>query len=275
MINTQLNYLSILTGGLKQDDVFSYVNAKTSVPAKSVHQSLVADQLEKREEIAASSQVKRDMRAFREAVAKADNLEQALADPTVHKVMSSIYEVEILQQSPDRFAKIMMTDPDDPTSLLGRTRDKGLIAMGKDFKAAGDTLGLLKDTEYQEAIENSVVSIQFEAAAALTSPAAADAFYFERKASTVDTPMDILANPRLRDVVYGALGFSDRDKALPIEEQYLKLAGALDFQALEENDHYVRDIAVTYLNNMDRQQSPDTGALSILGGGGGLVNILS
>ena len=275
MINSQLNYMSILTGGLKQDDVFSYINVKPSVPAKSVHQSMQADQLETREEIAASAQVQRDMRAFREAVANAETLEEALADPTVHKVMSSIYEVEILLQAPDQFAKVMMTDPEDPASLLGRTRDKGMIAMGKDFAAAGDALGLLQDAEYQEAIENSVISIKFEEAAARTSQAAADAFYFERKASTVESPMDILANPRLRDVVYGALGLTDQDKARPIEEQYAKLAGALDFEGLVNDDYYVRDIAISYLNNNDRQQSPDNSALSILGGGGGLVNILS
>ena len=277
MINTQLNYMSILTGSRAGDDIFSYVNKKAEIPAKSVHQSMQKDLLDRRQEIADSNSIQRDMRAFKNAVDNATSLQEALSDPTVHKIMSAIYEVDILSKSPAQFARIMSTDPDDPNSLLGRTRDKGMIAMGKDFGLAGDPLALMRDAEYQDAIKNTIVSIEFETVAGRTSQAAADAFYFERKAGELKEPLDILANPRIRDLVYTALGFTDQDKAKPLAQQVAKLQGAIDFDSFQ-NDAQVREFAVQFLNQNDRQQGSTNSALAILGASGtngGLVNILS
>lgn len=266
--------LAAILGQQDQNSLFGAVNRKTSLPASLAHKSLATKEAEQREEIAATGKVSRDMDAFRAAVAEAGSLEEALAKPAVHGALSSVYEIDILGKAPDRFAQMASSDPDDATSPAAKSRDTGMIRLAEDLKKSGDGLGLLKDADYLKALEDTLVSIEFETRAQAVSPEAADAFYFERKAPSLEGPMDILANPRVRDVVYGALGLGDDVKSQSVSKQAAVLGERLDFSKLTDAD-YVKQLSVDFINATERTNAQPSLAALLNGGAGSLFNTLA
>lgn len=276
-MNVTMPSLATLLGGQNQSPLFGALNNKPAISAKLAHQSLATQKDEEREAIASTGKVDRDMSAFKRAVGEAKTLTEALSDPTVHRLLSDIYEIDILGGNSGRFADIVSSDPDDPTSLAARSRDKGMIALAEDLKLAGDGLGLLRDDAFREAIEETLVSIEFEAKAQEVNPAAADAFYFERNAAGLGNAMDVLSNARLRDVAFGAFNIPDSYKSRPIAEQAAALEDKLDFEKLQDSD-YVKELSVNYLNAVDRQQPVGKPSLATMlqpSGTGALFNTLA
>ncbi|WP_259782523.1 DUF1217 domain-containing protein [Aestuariispira ectoiniformans] len=276
-MNVTMPSLAVLLGGQNQSPLFNSLNNKPAISAKLAHDSLATQKDEKQSAIATAGKVERDMAAFKRAVGNATTLEEALSDPTVHRMLSQVYEIDILSNNSERFAQIVSTNPDDPTSLAARSRDKGMIALAEDLQRVDNGLGLLQDETFQNAIQDTVVSVEFEAKAADVNPAAANAFYFERNAAGLETPMDVLSNSRIRDVVFGALDLPDSYKSQPIAKQAAVLAEKLDFTKMQDPD-YIKELSVNYLNTIDRQQPVGKPSLATIlqpSGTGALFNTLA
>lgn len=253
--------LAILLAGQDQNSLFSSINNKPAVSAKLTHQSLSSKEAEEKQAIASKSSVERQLDNFDKAVANATTLEEALSDPTVHKVLTKIYEVKILSGNSDRFANLAASDPEDSTSEAARSRDRGIIKLATDLTKSGDGLGLLKDAEYLSSLKDHLVSIEFEEKARAINPAAGDAFYFERKSAGLTRALDILADSATRDVVFGALKFPDSYKSQSLEFQIQKLDEKLDYSDFQDMD-YVKSMSVDYLNGLALTQA--TGKPSLL-----------
>lgn len=276
-MNVTMPSLAVLLGGQNQSPLFNSLNNKPAISAKLAHESLATQREEERTAIASAGKVDREMAAFTRVADNAGTLQDALSDPTVHRALSKVYEIDILGGNAQRFAEIVSSDPDDPTSLAARSRDKGMIELAEDLKLSGDGLGLLRDEAFQNAVQESLVSIEFEAKAAEVNPAAGDAFYFERHAAGIEGPMDILSNARLRDVAFGALNVPDNYKSRPIAEQAAVLEDKLDFSRMQDLE-YVKELSVSYLNAVDRQQPVGKPSLATIlqpSGTGALFNTLA
>ncbi|MTI09804.1 DUF1217 domain-containing protein [Curvivirga aplysinae] len=271
--------LAILLSNGSSNPLFGAMQNKPVVPAKATHTSMAAKQMEERQELENRHGIDRKMEAFKTAAANAKTLEEALADPTIHKALTDVYEIKILSANADRFADVAASDPEKPGSAVLQSSDRGLIKLAQDLSKSSDGLAFLQDPEYQQSIKDILVSIEFEEKAATSNPAAGNAFYFERQSLTIESGMDILASARIRDVVYGALKIPDSMKSRPIAEQQAALDAKLNYDDFQDAG-YVRDLATKYLDNTDIAapiQKPN--AMSILYGGnsgtGAIFNLLS
>lgn len=276
-MNVTMPSLAILLGGQNQSPLFNSVASKPAISAKLAHQSLTTQQDQERDAIALAGKVEREMSTFKRVASEAGTLQELLSDSTAHRVLAAVYEIDILGGNSDRFAQIVASDPDDPTSLVAQSRNKGMINLAEDLKLADDGLGLLQDEQFQAAIQETLVAIEFETKAGSVNPAAADAFYFERKAAGVEGAMDILANKRLRDVAFGALNLPEGYKSRPLFEQAAILQDKLDFTKLQDSD-YVKELSIDYLNAIDRQQPVGKPSLATIlqpSGTGALFNTLA
>lgn len=269
--------LAILLGGQDQNSLFNSISNKPAVSAKLTHQSLSSKEAEEKQAIASRSSIERQLENFDKAVANATTLEEALSDPTVHKVLTKIYEIKILSGNSDRFATLAASDGTDPASEAAMSRDRGIISLATDLEKSGDGLGLLKDADYLSSLQDHLVSIEFEEKARAINPAAGDAFYFERKSAGLKSGIDILADSATRDVVFGALRIPDSYKSQSLEVQIQKLDEKLDYEKFQDMD-FVKSMSVDYLNGIANTQATGKPSLmSILqsSGTGGLFDVLT
>lgn len=269
--------LAHLLIGQDQSSLFSNINKKPAVSAKLVHDSLSSKEIEQRQKIASRGVIERQIDKFQNAVKKANSLDEALRDPSVHSVLNEIYEIKILSGNSDRFAKLATTDPEDKHSDVARSRDRGLIDLATDLKKSGNGLDFLANPEFLSKVKDHLVSIEFEEKARNMNPAAGDAFYFERKSADIKRGMDILANSVVRDVVFEALKIPDSYKSKPLETQIKKLNEKLDYSKFQD-PKFVKEMSADFLNQkLIKQPSGKPSMLNILqsSGTGGLFNILS
>lgn len=248
---------------------------KSNVSASITHKAYENDESKQKTEYADSPAFKARMQRFQDAVVNASSAQEALSNPAVASVLQEAYEIDILTASPEKFAKIVSTDVNDPSSAVRQSRNLKLQELSLALDVTNHGADVLKAPAFQKNVAKRLIGLDFEKKAASINPAAGDAFYFERKIPDVHTAADILVNPRLRDVAFKALGIPDSMKAQYPDEQKAAIESKLDFSRLKDLD-YVRNLATTYLGAVDRaQQIRAPSMLDQMGGGNALMSLLA
>ncbi|MDX1736595.1 MAG: DUF1217 domain-containing protein [Alphaproteobacteria bacterium] len=277
-MDIQASSLALILGQNNQNSLLNAVTKKATVSPKLAHQSMTVKEVEQRDILSQKDSIERSFRAFNKALENANSVEDALADPDIHRMLNQVYEIKILSGNHERFAKVAASDPDDPNSESSRSRDRGLIKLAQDIQKSGDGLGLLKDKDFQEGLRDVLVSIDFEANAREVNPAAADAFYFERKSVDINNAWDILSSGKVRDVVFGALNIPDQYKSRPLQEQVALLDSKLDYDKFKDIS-YVKQLSVDHLTRLEYSQpsgKPNPMAILNTGRGtGALFDLMS
>src|SRR5690242_16008668 len=82
---------------------------------------------------AKSPQVARDIAAFKSAVANAKDIKTALTNPNVLKVLLTANNLSSYIKYPALAQKALMSDPNDPKSLVNKLNDLNLLNTAKSF----------------------------------------------------------------------------------------------------------------------------------------------
>lgn len=182
---------------------------------------------------------------FRQAVDKAESIEQALTDPRILKVLMPALGLPDQAGNPGLVRRALLSDPTDP---------KGLAAqLGTAWKAAATTLGAyaagldaLRDPAMVQRVSDAYVKFTYRSGLDKQQAGLSDALYFLESARNADDVFDVLGDPVLRRVVTGALGLPDQIAVQSVETQGRAVTARLKLDALQD-DRAVRKLAERYL----------------------------
>ncbi len=181
---------------------------------------------------------------FRQALDKAESIEQALTDPRVLKVLMPALGLPDQVGNPGLVRRALLSDPADP---------KGLAAqLGAAWKSAAATLGAhaagldaLRDPAMVQRLTDAYVKYAYRSGLDEQQAGLSDALYFLDSAGRAERVFDILGDPVLRRVVTGALGLPEQIAVQSVEAQGRAVTARLKMETLKD-ERAVRKLAEQY-----------------------------
>jgi hypothetical protein len=201
---------------------------------------------------------------------KIDSVKEFLSDPRLVAFVLTANGVELESVNAEFMAKVFTSDLDDPASFVNQQADRAFrkIVASFNFNAEGQ-VARPDDAEIQsrrgiyETIDNYLRQ-KLEEDAGNDNAGVRLALYFERKAQTISSPYDLLADDALFEVfkvVYqlpDEIGSADVDAQAKLIERYLDLK---DLQDPEKVSKMIVKFSVLY--DLENQTTVDP-ALSVL-----------
>lgn len=155
---------------------------------------------------AAEPQAKRDIAAFRAAVAKATDVKTLLSDPTVRKVLLTANGMADMTDYGALATKALMSDTTDSKSLASTLTDTRWKAVAQTYDFAHQGLAVLKQPDVLNRLANGYAEVAWRKSLDASTPGLSKAIDFRTRAATITSADQILGDPVLRAVVTTALG---------------------------------------------------------------------
>ena len=199
--------------------------------------------------VAATAQqpaIKRDIAAFRAAVASAPDAKALLANPAARRVLLT---ANGLGQQVDNMAlaqRVLLSDPAKPGSLVNRLPDRRWAAMAQTFDFANKGLDVLQDPGVLDRIADGYAEIAWRKSLDEATPGLSKAIDFRDRAARATSAAQILGDPVLRDVVTTALGIPAQIAFQPLDTQERAITARLDIKRLQD-PRFVEQFARRYL----------------------------
>lgn len=201
---------------------------------------------------AKSPQVARDIAAFKSAVANAKDIKTALTNPNVLKVLLTANNLSSYIKYPALAQKALMSDPNDPKSLVNKLNDLNLLNTAKSFNFAKNGLAELQNPKTISTLTDGYAEVLWRQSLEKATPGLANALAFLGQASSIKSVDNILGDPVNRAVVTTALGiplqiaFQD----LPAQEHAISSRVSI---AKFQDPKFVRSMTDQYLLVMQQQ----------------------
>ncbi|WP_411033546.1 DUF1217 domain-containing protein [Shinella sp. BYT-45] len=205
---------------------------------------------------------------------KVETVEEFLSDPRLVAFVLTANGIEPESVDAEFMAKIFTSDLDDPQSFVNQQADRAYrkIVAAFNFNAEGlverpDDAQIQSRRGIYETLDSHVRQ-KLEEEAGTDNAGVRLALYFERKAETISSPYDILADDALFEVfkvlyqLPDEIGSADIDAQADMIERYLELE---DLQDPEKVSKMIVKFSVLY--DLDNQATADP-ALSVLSGSG-------
>ena len=194
----------------------------------------------------------RDVIAFRKAVTKADTVAQALANPSVMKVLLTANGLSDQLPYAALARKVLLSDPADPKSLVNRLADRRWSAVVKTFEFATKGIERLKDPKVQDTLADGYAEVAWRRGLEAGTPGLSDALDARERAAKFTTALQVLGDPVLRRVVTTALGIPQEIAFQELPAQERAITTRLDLKRLQE-PKFVAVLVQRYL--LERQRS--------------------
>ena len=222
--------LSILGGGQAGS---SGGGAALAVPA--LRRASVAGAEEKGAAKAAEDpQLQRTLARFRDAVARAPNVEAALKDPRVLAVVLPAMGLADAVDKPALALRALTSDMADPKSLANRLGDSRWREAAKTLDLSRRGLDALRDPKMQKILADGMARVAWREGLNDANPGVSDALYFQSRASSVENAYDILGDAVMRRVVTKALGLPPELAVQSIEAQARVINARLKLDGLSD-----------------------------------------
>jgi hypothetical protein len=201
-------------------------------------------------------ETQRDIAAFRNGIAKAKSIGEALDNPAVMKVLLTANGLA------DR---VLLSDPEEQGSLVNRMASARWTAVVKAFDFANAGLDALKDPALQTRLADGYVEVNWRKGLEKATPGLADALDFRERASKFKNAVEILGDPVLRRVVTTALGIPQQIAFQELPAQERAITNRLDISRLQD-PKFVDALSQRYL--LEKQAAapaapPDMGTLAV------------
>lgn len=195
-------------------------------------------------------------------------VDQLLADKRLVSYALKAYGLDSANLSNDTLRKALTSDPMDPNSFVnqkGQNPQLRDLAAAFNFSADGKINRVpAQSTQSRNDIlqtEDDYVRQTMESDAGEQNEGVRLGLYFQRKASSIKTPLDILADKALYQVVRTALGLPDSVAQADIDKQESMIAKQLDvadFQDPKKVAQFIARFAAMYdvSNNQATASSP-------------------
>jgi hypothetical protein len=216
-------------------------------------------------------EVARDIAAFQKGVANAKDIQSALKNPNVMKVLLTANNLSKYTQYPALAQKALLSDPSDANSLANKLTDTNLRNATKTFNFAKNGLAALKDPKVIATLSNGYAEVMWRRSLDQATPGLSNALTFLSQASSIKSVDEILGDPVNRTVVLTALGIPQQIAYQELRAQEQAVASRVDISKFQD-PKYITHLTDQYLLTMQQQsQSSGTGLTSMVQVGGLVV----
>jgi len=206
-------------------------------------------------------EIARDVRAFREAVAKATTPEEALANPAVLKVLLTANGLADQVPYTALAKRVLLSDPADGNSLVNKLANTRWTSAVKSMEFATKGLDVLRDPQVLTTLADGFVEVSWRKALEKSTPGLSDALDFRERAASFTSALGILGDPVLRRVVTTTLGIPKEIAFQELNAQERAITTRLDVKRLQE-PRFVDIFSQRYL--LEAQKSAAQGTASDL-----------
>ena len=188
--------------------------------------------------------VVRDLAAFTKGLANAKDLNSALENPDVLKVLLTANGMADQVPYTALACKALESDPTDPTSLVNQLSDTGWKTVATNYSLSSKGLAGLTDPTVQAQIASAYKRVTWLNSLNAATPGLAQALQFKQQASSITNVDQILGDPTNFDVVLTALG-------IPLQVVYQGISG--EEQAVTSKLDITKLQDPTFVNNLTSQ----------------------
>ena len=211
-------------------------------------------------------QVMQAITAFTTAISKSTSISQALGNPEVQQVLLTANGLSNYIGQTALVQKVMMSDPNDPTSLVNQLGDSQLTSAVQTYNFGQNGLAELQNPMIQQTLASGYAQAMWLQSLDQATPGLSNAITFLGQASQIKSSADILDNITNFDVVTTALGIPQAIINQPLAAQQQAIDSRLDYAKLQD-PNYVSSLTDQYLLTMQENNTSsttNTGAASVL-----------
>lgn len=176
----------------------------------------------------------RETKYYLENIGKVSSVDEFMRDSRLYNYAMKAFGLDDMAHAKAYIRKVLVEGVADKGSFANRLVDSRF----RDFARVFDFEGLGKEATKSKAAQQGTVDRymrqSLEESAGQDDEGVRLALYFERKAASIKTPYDILADRALLKVVQTALGIPPEMSAGKIERQAALIAKKLDIASLHE-----------------------------------------
>jgi hypothetical protein len=206
---------------------------------------------------AKTPQVARDIAAFQKGVANAKNIQSALQNPDVMKVLLTANNLASYIQYPALAQKALLSDPNQSNSLVNQMSDTTLLNTAKSFDFAKNGLAALQNPKVIATLSNGYAEVMWRQSLDQATPGLSNALTFLTQASSIKKVDDILGDSVNRSVVLTALGIPEQVAFQDLTAQEQAVSSRVDISKFQD-PKFVTSLTDEYLLQM-QQQSQSSG----------------
>ena len=188
------------------------------------------------EAISERPQIARETAYYLEEIEKVESIDDFIADDRLVNYAMTAYGLGDMAYAKAYIRKLLEGGTDDPNSLANRLTDSRYRDFVEDFNFVrhGELTTTFERT--RSGVVERYQRNSFEVDAGQQNEGARLALYFERRASEIDSPYDILADRALFEAVRVAYDLPFEMALLPIEKQADMITQRLDIDELSDPD---------------------------------------
>jgi Protein of unknown function (DUF1217) len=207
-------------------------------------------------------EVARDIAAFQKGVANAKNIQTALKNPNVMKVLLTANNLSKYIQYPALAQKALLSDPSDPNSLANKLTDTNLRNTTKTFNFAKNGLAALQDPKVVAVLANGYAEVMWRRSLDQATPGLSNALTFLSQANSIKSVDEILGDSVNRTVVLTALGIPQQIAFQSLTAQEQAVSSRVDISKFQD-PKYVTSLTDQYLLTMQQQSRSSAGGTDL------------
>ena len=248
--------LSTLNGGVSATPALT--SRSTAVSTGSPLTDLRLAQRNQTAEVARTAKdpvVARDIAAFKKSVASASNIDAALSNPAVLKVLLNANNLGAQVPYAGLAKKVLLSDPTDPNGLARKIGNTAWLNAAKTYDFKKNGLAKLQDPAVVATLTDAYAQVAWRQSLDKATPGLGNALAFLQQAKSAKTALDILGDPINRAVVTTALGIPREIAFQSLTAQENAITARLDVKKLQD-PKFVANLTNRYL--LARQQENQT-----------------
>ena len=177
---------------------------------------------------ASEPQTKREVAAFRAAVASAKSPAALLANPDARKVLLTANGLGDQAAYAGLVGKALLSDTSKPGSLASKLTDTRWLTVAKTYDFANQGLALLKKPGVVDSIAGGYAEVQWRTGLDKSTPGLSNALDFRDRGGTITSALQILGDSTLRTVVTTALGIPKQIAFQSLDAQQAAITSRVD-----------------------------------------------
>jgi len=208
-------------------------------------------------------QVALDINAFKTAVANAPNIQTALQNPDVQKVLLTANGLSSYIGDTALVQKTFLSDPSNSSSLANQLGDSTFLSAVQTFNFAKNGLAELQNPNVVSTLTSGYAEVMWRQSLDQATPGLSNALAFLSQASSITSVGDILSNQTNFDVVTGALGLPLQIVDQTQEAMTSAITSRLDISKLQD-PQFVTTLTDQYLLSQQSSSSSSSSSGSSL-----------
>jgi hypothetical protein len=178
--------------------------------------------------------VEREVQRYREDIGNIKSIDDFMSNDRVYRFAMKAFGLEDMTYAKAFVRKVLEEGIDSPKALANKLTDTRYREFAEAFNFARYGSAATSFGRTQEGTVDKYLRQTLEEDAGQQNEGVRLALYFQRKAATIDSPFDMLADPALLKVVQTAIGLSPMTAAADIDKQAEMITDRLNIEDLKD-----------------------------------------